>query len=524
MPSTITIKQYTDNPTTNLVLDTMERNKQALVFVNSKISAEKTAEMIAFEIRKQKLPRGFECKRIAEEVLSALSKPTKQCERVAACIEYGIAFHHAGLVLKQKTAVEDAFRKGIIKCIVCTPTLAMGVDLPAYRTIIRDLKRFSKNWGQTSISVLEYHQMAGRAGRPGKDTRGEAITFAKTEAEKDDIYEEFVTGEVEDIYSKLAVEPVFRTYLLSLIAAEYMRTKEQIFSFFSKTFWAYQYKDMEKLEKIINKMLKLLVDFCFIETNQQEFYTAADYETEAYKATPIGKRVAELYLDPITAYNIISGMKRAKVKLRTPFTLLHLICTQLEIRPLLSVKMKEYQKIEQILALRATDLVVNEPQMYNPEYEEFLKSIKTTMFFEAWINEVGEEELLKQFDVRPGELHAKKERADWMFYGASELAKILQYHDLEKEFLKLRVRVDQGVKEELFALLRLEGVGRVRARKMYNNKIRDLGALKNVDMTTLTQLLGPRIAVSLKKQVGIVVEKIPVKENKRKGQINLMDY
>ena len=162
--------------------------------------------------------------------------------------------------------------------------------------------------------------------------------------------------------------------------------------------------------------------------------------------------------------------------------------------------------------------------MYDPEYDEFLKSIKTAKFFEAWINEFGEEELLRQFEVRPGELHAKKDRGDWSLYACVELAKLLQYHDLEKEFQKLRFRVQEGVKEELFALLRLEGIGRVRARKMYDNKIKDLGAVKDVDITTLTQLLGPKIAVSVKKQVGITVDKIPVKENKRKGQISLMDY
>src|SRR3989338_1951533 len=524
MPDLMQIKEYTDSATTNIVIDTIEKNKQALVFLNSKSSAEKTAEMIAQQIKKQNMPKHSECERLAEEILDALTKPTKQCEREAACIKYGIAFHHAGLVQKQKTAIENAFRTGIIKCIACTPTLAMGVDLPAYRAIIRDLRRFSKNWGQTSISVLEYQQMAGRAGRPGKDTRGEAITIAKTEAEKENIYEEFVTGEVEDIYSKLAVEPVLRTYLLSLIATEYVRTKEQILSFFSKTFWAYQYKDMQRLEKIINKMLKLLVEYNFIETNQNEFNTAADYDTEAYKATVVGKRVAELYLDPITAYNLICGMNRAKTKGTSPFTLLHLISTQLEMRPLLTVKTKEYEEVESVLVKNASELLVNEPHMYDPEYDEFLKSIKTAKFFEAWINEFGEEELLRQFEVRPGELHAKKDRGDWSLYACVELAKLLQYHDLEKEFQKLRFRVQEGVKEELFALLRLEGIGRVRARKMYDNKIKDLGAVKDVDMTTLTQLLGPKIAVSVKKQVGITVDKIPVKENKRKGQISLMDY
>jgi helicase len=524
MPDLIQIKEYTDSETTNIVLDTLEKNKQALVFVNSKSSAEKTAETIALEIKKQKLAVNLECNRLAEEILNALSKPTKQCERAAACIKYGIAFHHAGLVQKQKTAIENAFRTGIIKCIACTPTLAMGVDLPAYRAIIRDLKRFSKNWGSTSISVLEYQQMAGRAGRPGKDTKGEAITIAKTDAEKENIYEEFITGDVEDIYSKLAIEPVLRTYLLSLIATEYVRTKEQILSFFSKTFWAYQYKDMVRLEKIINKMLKLLKEYGFIETNEEEFSSAAEYETLAYTATGVGKRVAELYLDPLTAYQLICGMKRTKTKSITSFTLLHLICTQLELRPLLTVKTKEYEEVEQVLLKHTADLLVSEPQMYDPEYDEFLKSIKTSLFFEAWIHEAGEEEILKQFDVRPGELHAKKERADWILYACVEMAKLLQFHELEKEFLKLRVRVEQGVKEELFALLRLEGVGRVRARKLYDHKLRDLGAIKAVDMTTLTQLLGPKTAVSLKKQVGIDVEKIPVKENKRKGQISLMDY
>ena len=526
MPETIAIKEQSENPTTDIVLDTIERNKQILVFVSSKSSAEKTAETIAQQIKKQKLTKHPECDRLAEELLNVLSKPTAQCERLAKCVEQGIAFHHAGLLQKQKTAIENAFRIGIIKAISCTPTLAAGVDLPAYRALIRDLKRFSKNWGSTNISVLEYQQMTGRAGRPGKDIRGEAITIAKTAGEKDAIYEDFVTGEVEDIYSKLAVEPVLRTYLLSLIATDVVHTKEQILDFFSKTFWAHQYQDMQKLEKIINKMLKLLETFAFVNCSihSSDFTSALEYGLESYTATPLGKRVAELYLDPLTAHNLISGMKRTLAKMTTPFTLLHLICAQLELRPLLNVKVKEYEHIEQELNKHSTSLLVPEPQMYDPEYDEFLKSIKTSLFFQAWIDEIGEEVLLKDFDVRPGELHAKKDRADWLLYSAVELSKLLQFHDLEKEFSKLRFRVEQGVREELFTLLRLDGIGRIRARKLYDNKVKNLGDLKEVDVTTLTQLLGPKLAVSVKKQVGIDVGKIAVKENKRKGQISLMDY
>jgi len=520
----IPIKSLAENPAVDIALDTFEKNKQIIVFVGSKSSAEKTAELIAQYLKKNKIPVHHDCKPLSETILHTLSKPTKQCEREAYCVEQSIAFHHAGLMQKQKTAIENGFRNGIIKCIACTPTLAMGVDLPAYRTIIRDLKRFSKNWGQTSISVLEYHQMAGRAGRPGKDTRGEAITIAKTEAEKDAIYEEFITADVEEIYSKLAVEPVLRTYLLSLIATEHVRTKEQIMDFFSKTFWAFQYKDMKRLEAIINKMLALLDEFEFIESNKADFTTALEYANESYIATAVGKRVAELYLDPLTAHKIIEGMKTAAKKSYSSFSLLQLFCSQLELRPLLTIKKADYENVEQQLVQHTDELLVESPIEYDSEYDEFLKSIKTTMFFQQWINEATEEELLRQFDVRPGELHAKKDRADWLIYAAAELAKLLQLRDVEKEVQKLRIRVEMGVKEELFALLKFEGIGRVRARKLYDANIKTINDVKKIDLRLLTHILGPALAVSLKKQVGINVEKIPVKENKRKGQISLMDY
>ena len=128
MPEVIPIKSLTDNPTFDVVLDTIERNKQIIVFVGSKSSAEKTAEEIAQYIKKNKIAVPHDCKPLSEQILHALSKSTKQCEREAKCVENGIAFHHAGLLQKQKTAIEHAFRQGTIKCICCTPTLCISGD------------------------------------------------------------------------------------------------------------------------------------------------------------------------------------------------------------------------------------------------------------------------------------------------------------------------------------------------------------------------------------------------------------
>ena len=61
---------------------------------------------------------------------------------------------------------------------------------------------------------------------------------------------------------------------------------------------------------------------------------------------------------------------------------------------------------------------------------------------------------------------------------------------------------------------------------MFNNKIKDISDVKKIDLTTLSQLIGKNIALDVKKQVGqdLSDEKVIVKENKRKGQINLGDY
>ena len=88
---------------------------------------------------------------------------------------------------------------------------------------------------------------------------------------------------------------------------------------------------------------------------------------------------------------------------------------------------------------------------------------------------------------------------------------------------KLRVRVEYGVRAELLPLLQLKGIGRIRARKMFENKVKTLADVRSADLSTLSQILGSgKIAADIKQQLGGKVE--IVKEGKRKGQINLNDY
>jgi intein/homing endonuclease len=153
MPKTA-ISSVSNDAVVDLAFDTIGKQKQALVFVNSKRSAEKVAEDIA---KKVKL-KSSHLDSLSEKMLKALSRPTRQCERLASCVKKGVAFHHAGLAHRQKELIEDSFRSGLIRIISCTPTLSLGMNLPAFRVIMRDVKRYTQQ-GYVYIPVLEYHQM-----------------------------------------------------------------------------------------------------------------------------------------------------------------------------------------------------------------------------------------------------------------------------------------------------------------------------------------------------------------------------
>ena len=516
MPKSIDVDDEFDSAAINIALDTLRIGKQALVFINTKKSAEKTAE----EISKKLKVYDESLKALSEHALNALSRPTKQCERLAFCLKKGIAFHHAGLVEKQKNLIEENFRNGAIKIICCTPTLAYGVDLPAFRAIIKDLKRYTLH-GLAWIPVLDYLQMSGRAGRPNYDKEGQSIVVALSKAEKEKIEERYLNGSPEEIYSKLAVEPVLRTYVLSLIAANFISTQKQLFAFFDKTFYAYQFKDLRRLHATISKVIDMLEEWEFILRSGDDFSSANELD-EKFKTTLIGKRVAELYIDPLTAHFIITCMRNASDKKTDAFSFLQTISHTSEIRPLLKVGIRGYDKIQEMMLELSDFLLENEPSMYEPEYEDFLNSVKTALMFNHWINEQDEEFLLEEYNIRPGELRGKLEIADWLLYATEEISRIMHYQSLIKEIVKLRLRLRYGVKEELLPLVRLENIGSVRARLLFRNRLRDIKDLKNADLTTLTQILGEKVALSVKKQLG--QEQLEMPENKRKGQISLRDW
>ena len=184
----------------SLVKQAVTDGGQSLVFVNSRRSTE------ALAVKYSKKMSELAGRTLTQHELDQLegdSESTATGRKLSSCVKCGIAFHNAGLTYRQRKYVEDNFRNGQIKCIVATPTLAAGINLPARRVIVRDTSRFETNYGNSPISVMEIKQMCGRAGRPGYDPYGEAVLIAKNQMDFEHLMEDYIDHETERLTSKL---------------------------------------------------------------------------------------------------------------------------------------------------------------------------------------------------------------------------------------------------------------------------------------------------------------------------------
>lgn len=88
----------------------------------------------------------------------------------------GIAFHHSGLLPLLKEIIEILFSKGYVKLMFCTETFAVGLNMPTKTVLFGGFKKYDElTGGMRILRNDEYLQMAGRAGRRGKDDKGIVI-------------------------------------------------------------------------------------------------------------------------------------------------------------------------------------------------------------------------------------------------------------------------------------------------------------------------------------------------------------
>ncbi len=472
----------------SLILDTVSAGFQCLVFVNNRRSTESLAGKVGKKIVKildeeQKKNLDY----LAEKVIENQREPTIIGKRLASLIRKGASFHNAGLTNDQRKSVEQAFKEGHIKCIVATPTLAAGINLPARRVIIRDYRRYDPNFGSVPIPNLEIKQMAGRAGRPKYDDVGEAIIIAKSEKERDFLKDYYLLSETEAITSKLGTEPALRNHLLALIASEIAETEKEIDTFISGTFFSH----LEDLWTISGRIQSTLI---FLEENE------LIRSNDKYKASSFGRKTSSLYIDPLSAVRLKAAIENMIEGKGTDLAILHAVCATPDMLKLYLGR-GDYGWVSAKVMENEKDFLLPIPKDKS-EFEWFLSEVKTASLLEGWIGEVPEDEIVRKFNVGPGDIRNKVETAEWIAYSMLELARLFKcphYRKIEE----IVARIKYGIKRDLLSLIQLEQIGRVRARALYVSGFKTPADLKGISAKRLAAIptIGPKIAENIVKQV-----------------------
>jgi helicase len=465
----------------------LEKKKQILVFLNSRKRAESQADKMSKKTKEKISEKDKEIlEGIANKILNVLEQPTSQCHLLSECVKKGIAFHHAGLLSKQRELIENNFRSGKIHIICATPTLAAGVNTPADLVVIPSLYRYSK-FGMDLIPVREYAQMSGRSGRPKYSDSGRSIVKANNESQKEIYLEKYLAGELEPINSKLALESVLRTHVLGLVATGDIFDDKSIWKFFEGTLYAKQFGSVAEIYEKVSGIIDELKKINFV-TNIGSYF----------KCTLLGKRVSDLFLDPVSANTLVNALKDPKAfdELSYLFTWSNMS----EFYPRVNLPKKNS-------AVLLEEFNENIRKLPFSEADLFFETDALEVYFNAvilkeWISETKEQTLFENFGVLPGMLFSKTRIIEWLSYSTIEIAKVLdeKRHILPSK--KLALRMKHGVREELLSLVELRGIGRARARKLFINKITKPSDIKK-NKNKVEAILGRNVAKKVFEQLKI---------------------
>jgi len=465
----------------DLGVQSVKEGGQSLVFAEtrnrSKSLATKAADVISQILEKKDL---VELEKTSKKIL-AENEHTELIKTLAFLVKKGVAFHHAGLNQNCRETIEKEFRKGTIKLLSSTPTLAAGVNLPARRVVISNINRYNAKVGANRpISILEYKQLCGRAGRPQYDDYGEAIIVGNGNTQ--DLIDYYINGEPEPIISKITDDKSLRTHILSVVVTHPGIKKNEILEFFLQTLGGLQSRK-PTIKFAIDISLRFLTsEYLLIKKG------------ERFAATEFGKKTSMLYIDPLTATYFRDAIENVSQDRKHTFGFLHLISNCEEFYPKFSLRNKDYESASLLIENNSSELL--EPIS---EYD----CSRSLLALHAWVTESSELSLSDNFGIESGDMHRMAETANWLSYCLREISKHVERADLLEELGNLRKRIAYGIREELLELVKVKGIGRVRARILYKHKIKNLDDLAKIPVNKLTEIdkIGSTLADKIKSEL-----------------------
>lgn len=259
-----TMKDRRDYKFAQLVRYMYKYNEQFLVFLSSKREIERYAKKYAGVGDNATLPE---------------------------LMDRGVAYHHADISNEYKKTVLDKFKEGEIKVIFCSPTLAVGVNLPATNCVIFDMSYWNDlAFKHEILPADKLTQMFGRAGRVGYSDVGRVIILGNALEQKTAKKHIETPPDIESQFGRILVDRV-----LNMITNRIANNVPDIYSVIKDSFLFFQHKEFDI--NIIIQIIELLIKYNLIITN----------DNYNYRPTKTGAMVTKMY---IKVYTLIDALHR----------------------------------------------------------------------------------------------------------------------------------------------------------------------------------------------------------------------
>ncbi|XP_053395972.1 DNA polymerase theta-like [Mercenaria mercenaria] len=505
-----------------LCIETIRDGHSILIFCPTKNWCEKLSETVARELynllRNPEVAvagKGFVK---ASDLLvlpldqSALRDIIEQLRRTAVgldsvlgrTVQFGVAYHHAGLTFDERDIIEGAFRQGILKVLIATSTLSSGVNLPARRVLIR-----TPVFHGQLIDFLTYKQMIGRAGRKGVDTAGESILLCKpSERPK---AEKLVKGALPAVQSTLVRsegEPLsssMKRAILEVVVSGVAMSPAEVSCYASCTLLAASLtKEEDQTKDLIQQCVQFLQENEFVCT--QKIKGPEGVESERFVPTQLGAAVLASSISPDEGLVVFSELQRA----RQCFVLeneLHIIYQVTPIYAQIdSIDWYQYFSIWETLTIgmrKVAELVgIQESFLAKAVRGRILtktsaqlkllaihKRFYTALVLHDLVQETPLNVVARKYNCNKGQLQSLQQSAATFAGMVTVFCARLGWSNLELILSQFQNRLTFGVQRELCDLVRISALNGQRARVMYNGGYQTVAALASAHPADVEALL-----------------------------------
>ena len=435
----------------------------------------------------------------ARDALAALEplEETALKTQLQVAFRGGVAFHHADLTPEERAVVESQYRKGSLRVIACTTTLAFGVNLPASTVFLEAVKWDSDPRTGAAIEVplswAEYENISGRAGRLGfREAFGRSVLIAANQFQADLLWRAYVMGEQEQ-FTPAPGQSGFVDRVLNVVVSKLCTSKEELRDFFALTYLGFQQRGKNaEGTAAAEKALDTLVRAQLVKIG----------DDGRVEATTLGEVAARKGIRAVTAVKLARFFETARGREVPELELFYLLSLTEDGKrlylPLSNAehrsrvyenKLNEWAKENDGLTGEELGRVLNARML--PTSQE-VRSGKLALLLMGWTKGEHLSELETRYQCYAGTIKAQAEEVSWLADAAGEVAEVMGWPGA-KRLGELAECVQFGIDPAGLALARarLAGIGRDEIRALVAAGFDSVAALREASPEVLSRYLSP---------------------------------